>query len=153
MSSKTCKIPVKTWQFFNACKKNLGLAVLVKLFKVSPRQIDRWACDPDFADSSQRNPLDRHETLLKKLVDLGVEDIAIASVDRQAKIVGCVLRVESSTPDKETILEELLDDLPVLADFQEAIKNKEPIEIVREKGRLVIQEIEEDIKLYWQELK
>ena len=142
-------IPVKTWQFFNACKQNIGITALTKLFKVGPRQIDRWACDPDFTESSQRNPLDRYESLLKKLMDLGVDDIAMAAVDRQARIVGCTLRVNRPVADKATIAEVLLDNLPALAAYQEAARpgSGQPIEVIRQKARALIKEIEEDLSL------
>ncbi|NOX32534.1 MAG: hypothetical protein GXP56_02185 [Deltaproteobacteria bacterium] len=147
--SKLKTIPVKTWQFFNACKQNLGITSLTSLFKVGPRQIDRWACDPDFTESSQRNPLDRYETLLKKLMDRGVDDIARAEVDRQVKIVGCTMRVNHPVPDKGSITEELLDNLPAMAAYQEAARPEanQPLAVIREKARALIQEIEEDLAL------
>jgi len=142
-------IPVKSWQFFNACKKNLGMTALTTIFKISPRQIARWACDPDYTDSSQRNPIDRYEILLKKLVDLGVDDIAMAAVDRQAKIVGCTLRIKAVYPDKKTLAEELLDNLPALAEYQEAARpgSNQPVAVIREKARALIREIEDDLAL------
>ena len=140
-------IPVKTWQFFSACKQNLGMSSLAKLFKRSPRQIDRWACNPDFAESSQRNPMDRYETLLKKLMNLGVDDIATAAVDRQAKIVGCTLRASVVCSSEKSIEAELLENLPALADYHEAVQGKKPLPIIRAKVRKLILEIEEDLAL------
>jgi len=140
-------IPVKTWQFFNACKQNLGISSLTSLFKVGHRHIDRWSCDPDFSDSSQRNPMDRYETLLKKLMDRGVDDIARAAVDRQVNIVGCFMRINCLAPDKASISEELLDNLPALSEYQEAVRLDKPLSVIREKARKLILEIEEDLVL------
>ncbi|MCK5312771.1 MAG: hypothetical protein KAJ62_11710 [Desulfobacteraceae bacterium] len=151
MSIDIKTIPVKTWQFHNACKILLGMTSLTKLFKISPRQIDRWACDPDFTESSQRNPMDRYEALLKKLIEIGSFDMARRAVDRQARIVGCKLITTDIVPDKDTILEELLDNLPVLAEYQEAIRSNKPIETIRSLHRKLINELDEDLVLIEQE--
>jgi hypothetical protein len=147
MSTDIKTIPVTTWQFYNACKQNLGMASLTKLFKISERQIARWACDPDFTDSSQRNPMDRYEFLLKKLMEIGAFDIARAAVDRQARIVGCELKLSDVVPDKQSIAEELLDNLPVLAEYQEAVRSGQPIETIRQLYNKVILELEQDMAL------
>jgi hypothetical protein len=146
---QTPSIPVKTWQFYHACKHHIGMATVQKLFKVSPRQIDRWACDPDFAESSQRNPMDRYETLLKKLMELGAVDVARSVVDRQASIVGCGL-VENTEicPDKATLADELLDDLPALADFHSAIRHNADIAIVRDLHRKAKHDLDESLAAY-----
>jgi hypothetical protein len=139
--------PVKTWQFFTACKHYLGIAALTSLFKVGHRQIDRWASD---TDSSQRNPLDKIESLLKKLMALGADDIAWATVDRMAKIVGCTMRVKVNVrPDKRSLAEELLDNLPALAEYQEVARpgSRAPVQVVRAKAMSLIREIEEDLAL------
>lgn len=149
MAQKTPSIPVKTWQFYHACMHHLGIAVIQKLFKVSPRQIYRWACDPDFAESSQRNPMDRYETLLKKLMALGAVDVARAVVDRQARIVGCGLIDDGEIhPDKQTLGDELLDDLPALADFHTAIRHHADIAIVRDLCRKAKHDLDESLAMY-----
>ena len=147
MSIDIKTIPIKTWQFHNACKILLGMTSLTKLFKISPRQIDRWACDPDFTESSQRNPMDRYEALLKKLMEIGSFDMARRAVDRQARIVGCELRCTDVVPDKESIQDELLDNLPALAEYQESVRAKKPIGVIRSLAQKVITEIEEDLAL------
>ncbi len=151
LNPKQKTIPVETWQFFNTCKQHLGISTLTKLFVISLRQVERWACDPDYTISSQRNPLDRYEALLKKLMDLGVDDIARAAVDRQARIVGCTLHEKCVVPDKDSIVEELLDNLPALAEYQEAVRSEQPIAVIREKARFLIREIEEDVALVEQQ--
>ena len=154
MPKETAKIPVKTWQFYHAVKHHLGMTFIQKLFKVSPRQIDRWACDPDFAESSQRNPMDRYETQLKKLMELGAVDVACSTVDRQAAIVGCSLvEDDKCRPDKSSLAEECLDDLPALADFHTAMQKKEPMPVVRDLARRCKHDIDEDLALYEEQLK
>ena len=142
-------LPVKTWQFYHACKQHLGVAFIQKLFKVSPRQIDRWACDPDFADSSQRNPMDRYETLLKKLMERGAVDVAMAAADRQAAIVGCTLVSDTgAVPDKTTLADECLDDLPALSQLHAAMRDHLPTPVIRDLLRKLKTEIDEDLALY-----
>lgn len=138
-------IPVETWQFYAALKKILGKNKLTTFFSVSPRQIDRWSCDPDYSASARRNPMDRYEGLLKKLMELGREDIARAAVDRQARIVACSLISNSAVPDKLTLQEELLDNLPALANYQEAQINREPPAVIRQAACRVIDEILQDL--------
>ncbi|MCK5541682.1 MAG: hypothetical protein KAI40_03245 [Desulfobacterales bacterium] len=138
-------LPVKTWQFFSACKENIRLENLTKLFKVGTGQIYRWSSDPDFAESSQRNPLDRYESLLKGLMDLGKCAIARGAVDRQARIVGCSLKISDAVPDQKTIQDELLDNLPIFAKYQEAIRSEQDINIIRSLHRRLINELDEDM--------
>lgn len=106
------------------------------------RQIHRWAADPDTTESHQRNPVDRYETLLNKLMALGHIDIARSSVRRQARIVGCFLRqVDMPRSDKSTIAEECLDDLAVVADYHKVLNDPDATpELVRE--RLAAAELE-----------
>lgn len=146
-------IPVKTWQFFNACKRHLGLKFLTNHFKVGPRQYDRWSCDPEFADSAQRNPQDRLEALYKKMMDIGQKDIARAGVDRFVRIVECGMYVNQPQSDKDSIDEELLDNLPALAAYQEAVTSKAPIGEIRAKAMELIQEIHEDLSLIQSQAK
>ena len=141
-------IPVKTWQFYNALKQVVGHSWLTNFFSVSPRHIDRWSCDPDYSESSRRNPMDRYEALLEKLMELGKVDIAQGAVDRQARIVGCHLScTDTIAADKKTLQEELLDNLPALAAYQDAITTKQPVAEIRAAARRLIDEINQDLTL------
>lgn len=142
-------IPVHTWQFYLAVKKVLGKVFMPTLFKVSPRQVDRWACDPDFSASSQRNPMDRYETLLSELMEVGKVRLARGAVDRQAMIVECRLVCDGeATPDKDNLADELLDDLPAVTKLHTAIINREPAQIVRELLSEAKRELDEDYQAY-----
>lgn len=55
--------PLKTWQVMHALRKTLGDSFLQKLYKRSLRQIYRWSADPRFCEDTERNPLDRIETM------------------------------------------------------------------------------------------
>lgn len=71
--------PLKTWQFYTACRRILGTTNLTKLYRRSPRQIYRWGADPDYTADHERHPLDRLKVMLSGLCDLGREDIALAT--------------------------------------------------------------------------
>lgn len=145
--------PVHTWQFYRAVKKILGKTFMPKIFKVSPRQVDRWSCDPDFSESSQRNPMDRYETILTELMEIGKEKIARGAVDRQARIVECHLICSGDvTPDKDNLSDELLDDLPAVTKLHTAIINREPEQVVRELLSKAKRELDEDYQAYLQHM-
>lgn len=123
--------PFKTWQFYAACKKLLGMAALQKIFKKSPTQIYRWARDP-VCEDTEKNPLDRTAALLERLCEIGREDIARAAVNILAKTVGCELVCEKDAePDQEDIRDEILDDLPEISNFHQAIRNQEDRDVVQ----------------------
>ena len=119
-----------------------------KLFGVTTRQIERWSCDPDFSESSQRNPIDKIEIMLSRLCELGRKDVAKGIVDRQAKIVGCILSCSDAVPDKPNVIDELLDDLPAIVEFHNAVRDKKDIQEVREKLTAAIDELKQDYELF-----
>lgn len=142
--------PLKSWQFYHACRKALGDAELMNLFKRSYRTLCAWSTDPDTSEDSRRNPMDRYEYLLERLMLLGHEDIARAAVARQARKVGCFLACESDVlPDKSDWKDELLDDFPPFSDFQQAcrdhIDGKVPAELVQHAADELVREIKETV--------
>ncbi|MCP4349535.1 MAG: hypothetical protein GY795_28980 [Desulfobacterales bacterium] len=111
-----------TWEFFSKCKKELGKSTLTKLYQRGERQIDRWSANPKSSDETRKNPLDRYEILLQKLIRNGRKGIAIAAVARQAHIVGCELKdKELPIPDKDTLKDEIIDDTPYIAHYQQVL--------------------------------
>jgi hypothetical protein len=127
MGTTAPQIPVKSWQFFTSCRRLLGDSFLQKLFKVSLRQIQRWAADPAFAEDTDRNPADRIEVILSRLMEIGRGDVARAMVSRLAIAVDCELQcLDEMAPDGKSLIEELLDDHMPLAQFHEAVRNGEP---------------------------
>lgn len=118
MDRKPTSPPLATWEFFSACVHYLGKKTLTALFQRGERQIERWSADPAAADSHRRNPVDRYELLLRKLVDDGHRDLARSAVARQAHLVGCELRdKEFPDPDKASVELEIIDDLPLKARY------------------------------------
>jgi hypothetical protein len=128
----TDSTPFETWQFFAAAKKIMGMSALQVLYQRSHRQIDRWACDPDFTASSEKNPLDRIEAMLTRMTELGKTHVAVAAADRMAAICGMRLVPDNTPePDAGTLADELLDDYPAVVNFHSAIRERQPDPVVR----------------------
>lgn len=124
MNRKPTEPITQPWQFYSACLYRFGKEFLVNLHSVSPRQIERWAANPNTSESAQRGPVGRHEALLEKLMECGAVDVAQAIVRRHAGIVGCRLVHEDlPKPDKKTMAEECLDDLPALAKYHDVLND------------------------------
>jgi len=155
MNRETTTAHIGTWQFFSSCieifkplSSTGGKGYLSKLFNVSTRQIERWSCDPDFSESAQRNPMDKYEIALKRLVELGRKDMAIGAVNRQAEIIGCVLTCASVEPDKSSVSDELLDDLPAVSTLHSSIREKRDVQEVRENLTRALDEIRQSYEIY-----
>lgn len=124
--------PLKSWQFYAACRSTLGMETLQKLFKRSPTQIYRWGRDPDCCEDVERNPIDRMNFLLERLCEIGREEIAMSAVAMMARTVGCGLSANSAVvPDKTDIDAECLDDYPAVVEFHNAIRDGKSIDTIR----------------------
>jgi hypothetical protein len=129
---------------------HLGITFLQKVHKISPRQIQRWSSDPATSATNERNPVDRYETLLNKLMERGHYDIARLVVARQANIVGCTLDCmdDLPAPDKETTERECLDDYPAVTAYHDAMLTDQPLEIVMELKHQAFRELNETFARY-----
>ncbi len=145
MDRKPSRPPFSTWEFFSACIHYLGKAALTSLYQRGERQIERWSANPDTSES-QRNPIDRYEVLLKKLMEEGHKDIAQTVVARQADIVGCILTDKDyPEPDKETLELELIDDLAFKAQYDKVLLNpKSTREECQDALKKLINELQEN---------
>lgn len=141
--------PLKTHQFYSACRKILGKETLQKIYKKSPTQIYRWGMDPDFCEDWERNPLDRINVMLERLCELGRDDIAQAAVAILAKTVDCELScITPSHPDKDSIEAECLDDYPMVARFHQVIIENEIPEVVDNLWQAAKRELDETREMY-----
>jgi len=111
--------PLHTWQLFHAYRKVLGDSMLQKIYQRGLRQLQRWSADPRFASDVERNPLDRLEIVLDRLVEIGRADLAVATVSRLARIVNHRLIPEETeiVPDKRDWRDEIMDDYPAITSF------------------------------------
>ncbi|MHC1744858.1 MAG: hypothetical protein AB9873_17775 [Syntrophobacteraceae bacterium] len=149
MPDTTPQIRCKTWQMWNSFRRVLGDALLQKVYQRGTRQLQRWSADPDFTAEFERNPMDRYELVLSRLMEIGREDLARAAVSRQAHVVGCELRcIDELNPDRSSITEEILDDHPPLVAFHQAIRNGEDAVVVHQLYQDARREIEETYALY-----
>ncbi|MBU0992907.1 MAG: hypothetical protein KJ737_10480 [Proteobacteria bacterium] len=138
MNRKPTSLPRETWEFFSACIYYLGKSALTSLFQRGERQIERWSADPQTSKST-RNPLDRYEALLTMLVEKNYLNIARSAVSRQAHLVGCEIVPKNwPVPDKLTLEHELIDDIPVKAEFDSVLLD--PLS-TREECRHALQKI------------
>ncbi|MCP4349624.1 MAG: hypothetical protein GY795_29435 [Desulfobacterales bacterium] len=145
MDRQPSRPPFSTWEFFSACIHYLGKSALTSLYQRGERQIERWSANPATSEN-QRNPIDRYEVLLKKLMEEGHKDIAQTVVARQADIVGCVLTDKNyPEPDKETLELEIIDDLTFKAKYDKVLlDSKSTREECQDALRKLINELEEN---------
>ncbi|MCP3921142.1 MAG: hypothetical protein GY714_01015 [Desulfobacterales bacterium] len=121
MRREPTTLPGKTWEFFSACIFYLGKSTLTSLFQRGDRQIERWSADPS-TSGSQKNPIDRYEVLLNKIVEAEHVDVARSVVSRQAHIVGCELvSKDMPLPDKDSVEHEIIDDTPLKVAYDETL--------------------------------
>jgi hypothetical protein len=142
--------PRETWQFWSAARHILGDAQIQKIFKVELRQLQRYSADPRYAESSQANPDDRYEVVLHRLIEAGRLDVARDRVARAAHIVGCDLRcLDPASPDKGSMAEECLDDLPALSEYHRLLNDAGSTEVdVRAAWQRAKQELDENYELF-----
>jgi len=149
MNRKPTRTPVVPWEWFSGAIYHLGKTVVLKIWNCSGRTLERWSTDPAYAESTTKNPLGMLGITLEKLMERGRADFARAAVDYLAAIVGCTLVCDGEIhPDKDTLADECLDDLPALAELHKALLNDSPRAEVRELARKLINEIDEDLALY-----
>ena len=140
---------LKSHQFFHAANHILGQTFMAGIYKRSRRQLYRWAADPDFCEDHQRNPIDRLAKILERLCEIGKTDIAKAGVGILAGAVKCRLAEDGdATPDKKTLAEECLDDLPAVAWYHEALMNGTSDLVIKARLDAAIRELEQNRALY-----
>lgn len=143
MKRKPTTLPGKTWEFFSACIFYLGKSTLTSLFQRGDRQIERWSADPT-TSGSQKNPVDRYEVLLTKVVEADQLDVARSVVARQAHIVGCELvSKDMPLPDKDSVEHEIIDDLPMKVNYDAALLRKD---VTQEECRIAMDSYIKELK-------
>jgi len=149
MNRKPTRIPVDPHEWFSGAIYHLTKTVLSKIWNVSNRTMERWSADSTYTESVTKNPLVMLGITLEKLMEKGKADFARACVDLLAQIVGCQLACDGeTTPDKENLSDELLDDLPAVTELHTAIINREPETIVRNLLSKAKRELDEDYQAY-----
>ena len=149
MDRRPTRTPVDPHEWFSGAIYHLGKSILLKIWNVSERTLERWSADKAMTASVTKNPIIMLGITLEKLMERGKIDFAQAAVDFLARIVGChLVTIEDASPDKKTLAEECLDDLPPLAAFHSAMNNREPVSVVRPLHRKAKGELDQDMALY-----
>jgi hypothetical protein len=128
---------MKSWEIYDRARKALEHEMYEVYGSRSSRVIDYWAQDPDCSAETKRNPIDRLEELLRRLCDAGERDTAKAVLRILASATNCYIRERSEVlPDKETLAEEIIDDLPRLVDYHRALQGDDLEEVDRARAAL-----------------
>jgi hypothetical protein len=128
---------MKSWQIYDRARKSLRNEMYEIYGNRSSRMIDYWAQDPDFSAETKRNPIDRLEELLRRLCEADERDAAKAALRILAHATNCYIRDRSDIhPDKETLAEEIIDDLPRLVDYHQALLGTDLEEVDRARAAL-----------------
>jgi hypothetical protein len=114
---------MKSWEVYYRARK----AIKSDLYEIygnrSSRMIDYWAQDPAFSAEHKRNPVDRLGEMLVRLCRAGEHSAAKSALRILANGINCAVHDrEEVVPDKETLYEEILDDMPCLIDYQRALQ-------------------------------
>ncbi len=149
MNRKPTRTPIDTSEWFSGAIYHLTKSVMVKIWNVSDRTMERWSADAAMTEYTAKNPIMRLGITLEKLMEKGKVEFARSCVDSLARTVRCYLVAEEvATPDKPTIAEEMLDDIQAIAAFHKSIDEKQPEAIVRGLLREAHQELDEDYHMY-----
>lgn len=128
---------MKSWQIYDEARKVLRNELYEIYGNRNARMIDYWAQDPRCSAERKRNPIDRLELLFSKLIEVGKREIAVAGLRILAGQVGCVLKdCGEVVPDRETLLGEIVDDMPCLTAYQKALEGDDLEEVDRAEAAL-----------------
>jgi len=101
--------PTDPSEVFTSIKDALGVTFFTRTFAYSKTHVYRWCASKNTNEETRKNPLHILEIIIKELMDKGYENVAIATIDRLARIVGGELCFRNAIPDKNSFLAETLD--------------------------------------------
>lgn len=141
--------PVTTYEFFQKCIALFKPEYLQELFRRSRSQVYRWSENPETASNPSRNPLDRIQTLFRRLEEVERVDLAISALKSLADSIGMrVIPKIAPEPDQPTLQDEMLDDLPHLVRFHDAMKDGKTLGEVERLLEKAVHELHEDYEMY-----
>ena len=141
------KIPVTSHGFFQSCIALIGASSLAEALGMSTATAYKQGEDPDLAAQPVRNRLDQLRAVFRRLENIGRADLAVSGIQFLADSIGMTVIPKSCPiPDKATLEEELLDDLPHVSAFHKAVLEKAPIEKIERLAAALKQEIDEDVE-------
>lgn len=128
---------MKSWEIFHLARKALKNEMYTVFGNRSSRMIDYWAQDPAFSAESKRNPIDRLAMLLHRLDQGGMRSVAVSALRILASTINMrVAEPDAAVADKETLFEEIIDDLPCLVAFHDALQGDDLVEVDRTMAEL-----------------
>jgi hypothetical protein len=131
---------MKSWQIFDEARKVLKKEIYKIYGNRSSRLVDYWAQDPKFSADPKRNPIDRLEGLIKSMKENGAREAAISIVRILAAGVDCdVVPRSKVVPDKDTLIEEILDDLPFVLRYHEALQGTDLEAVDKARHKLIVE--------------
>lgn len=127
--------------------------MFVECLGVSSSQENRYCQGPDHADY-RRNPVDRIRNLVSALVAKKGHDLACTLVNHIAEPLNCRLaQIQSPVPDKQSLLDECIDDYCAKTKLDEMMRSGESVETVMQQADKCKREIDETIVLYRENCK
>ena len=142
--------PTTPHEWFYESRKVLGIRTLMDLYGRSQTQIYRYARDPrakerGIENDAENSPLQALLDHCQELINAGRIDLARAARDMLNRLIGDESSPRGEViPDKDTLYAELLDTLPALVRFQQAIVEGEHPDVTEYLCREAKCEIEED---------
>jgi hypothetical protein len=126
MNREPTHTPADPWQWFSGAIYHLGKSKVVKIWNTTNRTVERWSADKNYTASVTKNPLVMFGIVLEKLMEIGKIDFARSAVEYLSGIVGCRLYCPQAEPDKPTLADELLDDVPAVCGFHASMRADNP---------------------------
>lgn len=149
------KPPVEPWEMMADAKRALGPTTFQKLLGVGTTQANRYCRNPKFTADAENSQLVRLRDLFDELRIAGAED----QVRQMLNFLGESIEERvggraHTTPNKKTVPEECMDDLPSLALVHELMQSGEHPRVIRDAFDKHVDEVGQDLDLYerqWRE--
>jgi len=143
------KPPVEPWEMMANAKRILGLATFQRLLGIGTTQANRYCRNPKFTSDSENSVLVRLRNLFDELHDAGEPDEVRQMLNYLAESINERCGGKATTaPNKDTVAEECLDDLPSLALVHELMQTGEHPRVVRDAFDKHVDEVGQDLDLY-----
>lgn len=146
------KPPVEPWEMMANAKRALGITTFQKLLGVGTTQANRYCRNPKFTADAENSVLVRLRNIFDELRDAGEPDQVRQMLNYLGESIGERVGGRACTmPNKATVPEECMDDLPSLALVHELMQSGEHPRIVRHAFDKHVDEVGQDLDLYEQQ--
>jgi hypothetical protein len=143
------EIPSSTWAFMSLARDHLEVSGLHRIFGVDRSQISRWTKNPAVFDDAQRNPIDRLRLLFERMVEAGEAAAVLSMISELSRPLGGPVEVCAPvTPERETLLDELMDIHPACTEHAQSIRRGDELRTVEHWEVEAIRQIREGTEAY-----